>query len=100
MTPTPKQLENRRILIAALRDRSKWPQGFEWDFRHRCGCALGLLDRLIFTRGGEFERENLGISENERYRVFIAPGPNGRATVTPEMVADRLERLFAEEGDE
>lgn len=35
-----------RMLAAILRDKSRWPVGFEWDYSHCLTCAMGLAARL------------------------------------------------------
>lgn len=98
-SPTPKQLKNRRILVAALRDRSKWPKGFEWDFRSCRTCAMGLAKELYLATGNYSRSvaDALGVNRRDALFVFTEEDIEG-AIVTPEMVADRLEKLFAEEG--
>ena len=92
----------RRLkLIAALRDPSMWPEGFRWRFFHCESCGVGLLQQaLCVPRPGdintdEFMSKALGISVKQA-QMFISPcvyGVRDHASVTPAMVADRLEAV-------
>lgn len=98
--PTPQQFENRRILIAALRDRSKWPKGFKWDFERCSTCAIGLSRRLGLASKVSWApfamTKAFAIPAAMFQSAFLWSG-GPEVEVTPEMVADRLEKLFAEE---
>lgn len=92
MTPAMR----RSILIATLRDRTLWPKGFEWNYAHRYSCAMGLAERLWkeikLSIYWCMPCPALGLSDEQVNHVF--GGRYEAATsVTPEMVADRLEEM-------
>lgn len=94
MTPAMR----RSVLIATLRDRTLWPKDFEWNYAHRCSCAIGLTEKLwpkINIRIYWFTPcPELGLSDGQVNQVFgLLYYPFTRAPVTPEMVADRLEEI-------
>lgn len=92
MTPAMR----RSVLIATLRDKSMWPEGFVWDYRGRCTCAIGLLEKqlgrdfYVSSWGGFWE---IGLSGAQAMDVFFNGQLGGGSGVTPEMVADRLEGM-------
>lgn len=102
----------RADLIDMLRDRTRWPEGFVWEFSncHRCGMGL-LLEKYGYgpVEVGTQARiaELLGLSLLQVAAVFTIPSrgfenPHERlaamALVTPEMVADRLEVVHRQIG--
>lgn len=95
MTPAMR----RSILIATLRDKTLWPKHFEWNYHLRCSCAMGLAERLwkeikpFFWWGTPCPE--LGLSDEQVNHVFGGryEAATGQASVTPEMVADRLEEM-------
>lgn len=86
----------RSILIATLRDKTLWPDGFEWNYARHDTCAIGLSERL-FQREFKVRWRNpcheLGLSADQNTYLFNGWGFQGQASVTPEMVADRLEEM-------
>jgi len=82
----------RSALVSLLRDRSRWPAGFEWNFHSRCQCAIGLSEEvgIIDTHSG-FATEQFGVNYHP-HDIFAqgAYNPIPDSEVTPEMVADRL----------
>lgn len=96
-----------RDLAALLRDRSRWPDGFEWDFYDCRTCAMGLSQK---TWKPEREKNPtvastaalIGISVEKAHEIFAARpsvvwynnGPR-RLGVTPEDIAADLEALEA-----
>ncbi len=89
MTPAMR----RSVLISALRDKTMWPKGFEWDYSRRSCCAIGLAEKLY----GEILSAvtgwpALGLSGRDVHYVFVG-WVGAQKMVTPEMVADRLEGI-------
>lgn len=94
---------NRLKLAAMLRDQSRWPEGFRWDFRQFSTCAMGLWDGTV---GFEFNGHTsircwgdiavpFGFTEEGAQRIFAGEKACRAifygANITPEMVADELE---------
>ena len=101
---------NRTRLIAAL--RAPMPSGFRWWFPYflvydscgTAGCAMGLavtLGLMSDTDGDELLAKKLGLSESDVGHVFYNESEEDDARfygvamdqVTPQMVADALERI-------
>jgi hypothetical protein len=94
----------RARLIEVL--RSPMPNTWKWDFgvteeEHECGtagCALGLA-RQLWPEMNDFhairdrEAAFFGITKDQAFSVFFGPYRGCFASVTPEMVADRLEAI-------
>lgn len=85
--------------IALLRDKTKWPDGFTWDYTDSCKCAIGLFcetwakDQL---HDSATVGKMIGIDRDNAQRIFNnAGGISGVhfTDVTPEFIADRLEEL-------
>ena len=85
-------------LIYALRHREVWPAGFEWDYNRCTKCAMGLAWRL-WEEIGSFSAgavaHAIKIPFSDAFPVFYGMEISSRGTITPEMVADELERLTA-----
>lgn len=109
--PAVDEVASRRLkLIAALRDPTTWPKGFEWDFGN-CGCCgMGLARSLRIIRCDLAIPEHvacpLGLTEQQSFAIFqpwnLKAGPvrnplgyraETYADVTAAMVADRLEAV-------
>lgn len=84
-------------LARVLRHKEEWPEGFEWDFRHLDGCALGLANRL-------WPRQGSWLFINGAERIFLLPaGPWWQPTalmmafglIRPEHVASAIDRYLA-----
>lgn len=101
----------RSWLISLLRDRSRWPEGFEWNFDSASACAIGLMSRVVLGSENDMSifdwrmqmQNMLGLSTKEFTSVFCTyqrsdtfvsttnrnyPVPNSQ--VTPEMVSYKL----------
>lgn len=91
----------RSALISLLRDESRWPSDFRWDYGRVSGCALGLYLRLIHPRGEEFVPgsqvfKELNLADEVGFLIFCELGTAeeiGRQEVTAGMVADKLEEV-------
>lgn len=96
-------------LSAVLRDRSRWPKGFEWNYKTCRTCAMGLAYRL---KTGEWLYYNGHLATTKRMRAIITDGEAiSLATfrrvflglhvfldraITPEDVADAIDLAIAE----
>jgi hypothetical protein len=85
--------------IALLRDSTKWPKGFKWNYTNSCKCAMGLFRDTWDVEGvaGSFSASKLlGIASEAGDKIFLGPAFTGRAFagVTPEDVAAKLEELI------
>lgn len=94
----------RSMLIGMLRDQSLWPRNFKWDFGNCRTCGMGMLIETVCPTEfhfdvREFEEKTqllLGLDYKQNYDVFRRGGEVG--LVTPEIVADRLERVHNDIG--
>jgi hypothetical protein len=78
-----------------LRDKTKWPEGFRWNFGDFATCAIGLAQRAGLIEGVrpvDVEAADLGIDEMDYWQLFISSGPS---PMTPERVAERLDAYLA-----
>jgi len=89
----------RAEMIELLRNTGDWPEGFTWNYWGCKTCAIGLYARVTGDDPESLEcdekmKRELGI---ERDSVFasIFYEMMGCAPVTPDAVADALERLEA-----
>ena len=92
-------------LAEILRNRSRWPEGFEWDFNDCRTCAMGLAKVLVDGAKGVEKwhidhaerwaegmfgldwrevRELFGVEVADRYEIAVCE-------VTPEQVAMGIE---------
>jgi hypothetical protein len=97
-----------RDLAAALRDKSKWPVGFRWNYENCHSCAMGFACDLYPEYGGSDTANSsrmvklFGGDEEALHEIFIgdwkdADGEDIRyIDVTPEMVADRIDQYIKE----
>lgn len=92
----------RSVLIAALRDPTTWPEGFEWAFARCRTCGLGLFAEMLDTQPYDEVRiwsrveRGLGLTERQAVIVFGRTYEQPDSSVTPAMVADRLEATHRE----
>jgi hypothetical protein len=87
-----------RVFAGILRDKSRWPKGFKWDFSNCQKCAMGLAHRLwkeSVPKPSSFTShavgKALGLSEGESTLIFLFGG----STTTPESVADAIDYVLA-----
>ena len=88
-----------RKLSELLRDQTKWPDYFEWDYSDQNTCALGLAREigLIRCRPQSASGKTFGLAQTEfEYLFFNAHDVGSYAAVTPEIVADRIDKVLAE----
>ncbi len=88
-------------LADLLRDHSRWPAGFVWDYCSPCNCALGLSRLMHGLKYFHVAYRFYGLTEELADRVFIrACQDKSGATlmsmseVTPERVADLIDQLI------
>jgi hypothetical protein len=84
--------------IGLLRDRTQWPESFtKWDYVCPCTCAMGLFSKKWNKTQGVPDSEGtaklLGISQQQGMAIFACLGQR-YPDVTPEVVADELEKLL------
>ncbi len=91
-----------------LRHQEKWPLGFRWDYSYCDQCAMGLA-RTLWERDYDpysdqiryaesYMRGTFGLSIETIEEIFEggAWGEKILETVTPEMVADRIDKFLVE----
>lgn len=92
-TPTRPALDVPTLegLSYMLRHKEMWPEGLEWNFSCRGGCAIGLGDRVwgICSVDGLIDSD----ADYETWCALFLAGRHG--TVTPFMVADRIDAFLA-----
>lgn len=88
MTDQPK-LKTLADLPAILRDKSTWPEDFEWDFANPNRCAMGLAIAL-----GAFRELWPEIKVSEGIFSSWDYWPVRGKLVTPFMVADRIDEYL------
>lgn len=87
--------------IGLLRDKTHWPEGFEWDYSNSCKCAMGLFrdtwaqDQTPITT---IVADLIGIEHKVAIEIFTNAARMGgvytsMASITPEFIADKLEEL-------
>jgi hypothetical protein len=105
-------LEN---LAYCLRHPETWPPGFVWDFSYCRSCAMGLARVLWDAQNADWLENSTAVSTAARFfampyetadRVFMStswkkpwfgfiPHEIDAESVTPEMVADEIDRHLA-----
>lgn len=85
--------------IDLLRTPSEWPTNFgPWDYVHPCTCAMGLFrtqwGRTEVSADSVNTAKLLGISSSQGEAIFARLGHH-HPVVTPDLVADELEKLLA-----
>jgi len=110
MKPHPDLIERARVvdavgmrremLIAALRDEKTWPCDFEWNFTNCKTCAIGLFEQLFQQPNNHREMLTLlGLPIEDFDDTFCLAfaaktyGTDDYKSITPTMVADRLEQV-------
>lgn len=99
-------------LSYVLRHKEYWPEGFEWDYRYPSSCAIGLCEELYGQRVSQLDGSleisvgsvrgegnsfsDIFCNTRETYRVFgFSLWPLVHSDITPEIVADRIDRWLA-----
>jgi hypothetical protein len=86
-----------RTLADVLRDRSRWPEGFRWDYGSARTCGMGLAKLLwperVRTIGDLADK--LGLSMRVTYRLFFVTPGIRPSDVTPHHVADAIDAYLA-----
>jgi len=87
-------------LADLLRDRSRWPAGFVWNYCSPCNCALGLSRLMLGMQYFCSAHNYYGLTKDLADRLFFmaAQDANGvklmdMSEVTPERVADLIDQL-------
>lgn len=93
---SPTLTPSLESLSYILRHREFWPVGFQWSFLRYSQCAGGLAERLWDKTPKE-----LGMGWLERCKTIWGFGYRGTPIrfVTPEQVADRIDRYLARRVD-
>jgi hypothetical protein len=90
-------------LPAILRDKSQWPEGFEWDYTGSKTCAEGLFNQLngiqltSWNGPGSF-LQSFGQNFQAYSDITIRAGVKRdllAAEVMPEHIADDIEEYLA-----
>ncbi len=91
-----------------LRNQEKWPTGFVWDYSFCDQCAMGLARTLwekdynsnvdSVGRAIKYMSNTFGLSIKSIEDIFKGTGWADKKleTVTPEMVADRIDKFLVE----
>ena len=92
---------------ALLRDRSRWPQDFVWNYRNCATCAMGLIEEYFgvsipyasHRKTYEAVAAVVDISPENANRVFIHAGgaTQDMGTILPEDVADVIDKIVAKQ---
>lgn len=102
-------------LSYVLRHPDTWPKGFYWDYTKCTQCAMGLARRLWSTdieqaknsSGASIMARTFAMPYAKAERIFMEGWKNHRhlgvfsrdpETVTPEMIADDIDRYLASRG--
>jgi len=87
-----------RQLSELLRDQTKWPDDFAWDYSDSNTCAIGLARavELIRTRPTDVTHETFPeMTEYQFNKVFFDRGHHlNYDQVTTHEVADRIDELL------
>ena len=87
-----------QTLYDLLRDETKWPDGFKWDYALNTKCALGLaVDTGLISGDEMFRPAAFGLDQIEWERIFHQPmgspyRESGYTKVKPSTVALRIKR--------
>ena len=89
---------SKEDLIHLLRNESKWPEGFEFNFQNCSRCAIGLAHavwpNVIKHSASENVGDAIGISRDIAHRIFgRGNGAMDLSRVTAADVADMLEAV-------
>lgn len=80
-----------------LLDRSKWPDGFKWDYGDTNHCAIGLAcasGLLEDVKPNHVHGYHFGVSDHHAHELFFSGNISGHTRVTPEQVAERIAALL------
>ena len=89
------------MLAEILRDRSRWPGGFVWDYSHCCTCAMGMawkLWKFDYSPHSHNMARNFGMKWEDATSIFTRLAMHlGRSeySVTPEDVASAIDAYLA-----
>jgi hypothetical protein len=86
-----------RQLSDLLRDQTKWPEDFQWDYSDSSHCAVGLACAVGLIQGKHpsgIYGADFGISAAAFETIFMTWDGRGPKAVTPTAVAKRIERMF------
>ncbi len=83
-----------------LRNKELWPAHFVWDFSACDQCAMGLAHKIwpdkIKCPSGSDMSEVFNLDKDAVTRIFMACTTQSLfKTISPEMVADRIDALNA-----
>lgn len=86
-------------LSYVLRHREMWPEGFVWDYGSCTRCAMGLSTVLWRTMGTpctEIMVRSFKMNRDDAQHIFLFLHKNDVSEITPQHVADAIDRLLAE----
>ena len=100
---TPAKL-SASYVSALLRDRSRWPADFTWDYNDTAHCAIGLLYQLGLIEADITESCQLAfkldMSLTDVNNIFLQAhwehniGPCPAGLITPENIADMIDKTL------
>lgn len=102
------------VLSFVLRNKELWPKGFEWNFSYCYSCAIGLaycLWQQVPTCHPHNVARAVNIEFMDAYELFMSTPEEAiihdrkrntvtEIPVTPEMIADRIDKFLAEKEHE
>jgi hypothetical protein len=81
-----------------LLDKSRWPDGFKWDYQLNTQCAIGLAEQTGLVARAEafypaaFDLDGIAFERIFRRAAGAENNPASWAKVTPAVVARRIKR--------
>ena len=107
---TGKPIITTQDVSALLRDRSRWPSDFKWDYSGCATCAMGLVQEYFGVDLGVHDKDMIpyamakrtgdliGISLKYAERIFVNLPyhvfKKEYSSITPEDVADAIDALI------
>ena len=96
-----------RELHDLLRDETKWPDGFKWDYSFKDHCALGLAVKTGLLDSPYTGPYAFDLTKRDWERIFTRPArgdgwhtsERNWCDVTPVMVARRIKKHLKARAD-
>jgi hypothetical protein len=97
----PLDRPSAKGMVYILRHPETWPPNFRWDYSYCSHCAIGLGHAFWGTYDRERLAAAIGLNEATSMNIFVDLNrvlgfeDQGKMAITPEHVADAIERVFA-----